>query len=339
MILFLPILARLLPTLAEGLFARGGVGALLGRGAAAGEGGVAEGLAEKAGQSAFKRAAATPQPKLQPQKSTLSQVVDLFMRREEDRRPQVPTRREVEPRRNYGPSAAEAGFASATPESMIGQARQHFEQRRQEAQEKERRESESLTAKSKQLATNLFALGKKTLGFEVAVYSAAKGLHGFASMVAENRREMGMWNAKIAGAFMQLEFGRQQRNIQTASQTEGSTKSLVSALDNLERELQPLRNATITIVNLGAVVAAQVAAIAAAAVKWMPLLGPLLKTAIAAEEELRKANEKKEEEASDFMRGFLDSLKGAARGAAPPGPVPPPKGPKAPLPPVIPRRP
>jgi hypothetical protein len=333
-ILFLPILARLLPTLAEGLFARGGVGALLGRGAAAEGSGVAEGLAEKAGQSTFKRAAAVPQPKMQPQKSTLSQVVDMFLQREEQRKPPVPTRREAEPHRNYGPSAAEAGFASATPESTIGQARQHFEQKRQESQEKELRESESLAAKSQALGKSLFGLGKKAAGLEFAAFGAAKGLQGFATMVADNRRELGMWNAKISGAFMQLEFGRQQRQIQEAKGTEGSTVSLVNALDDLEREFAPLKRDTVTLLNTAGFIAAKMA-------QGLVILGKFLPFMVifrALMEQIEK-NTKEEGDAEEPMRTFLGMLKGAAGGAAPPGPLPPPKGPKAPLPPVIPRRP
>lgn len=96
------------------------------------------------------------------------------------------------------------------------------------------------------------------------------GLKNFAEGVSESNRELGNWNGSLAVSFGQLDLKRQQLLINQGQETSGSGVMLNQTLGELLEEIQPLTNAATTAVNLLGVMATN----AARAITFLAKLNP-----------------------------------------------------------------
>lgn len=157
-------------------------------------------------------------------------------------------------------------------------------------------------------------------------------LKSFSGLIVESNRGLAMWNGTMAAAFLQLDLLKTHLDIQQAKATAGSAAAANDQFGELLQELQPLRNSVGTIMNILSVFASNTAIFMVEVVKGIPLLGGLL---AAANDYLKKIEDalKPKFDANDPMVAFLGALKNMPNNQR--GALPPPVGPRAPLPPII----
>ena len=173
------------------------------------------------------------------------------------------------------------------------------------------------------------AMGGAPLGlFNAALLSASRSAGEFGGAVLESRRSLADYNGAIASAFAQLEFQKIGMNIENARATQGSTTALAQSQMGFNREMQPIIQLGMNLINEVGIVATNTAKVYLAAAKMLGVTDKL--QAILTILEWFRGKAAKEDDTPPIIaavRGLAQDLKRPA--AMPPGnnqPAVPPMG-------------
>lgn len=145
------------------------------------------------------------------------------------------------------------GRSSSFGDIMSGRnsASNAAQQQRQEQQQQESIEGEQRRQEAADQVTGaLVKLSAGTMALNVAFLKMPGLMEKFSRSILSGQENLRKYNGEIANAFARLEYGDVVRSRQTANATSGSTKVLADATNAMADDLQELKQAGITIMNL-----------------------------------------------------------------------------------------
>lgn len=185
------------------------------------------------------------------------------------------------------------------------------------------------------------AAAVKLIGVIVGSLVAAPAiLKSFVGIISESNRELGMWDAKLAGSFAGLDILRTNLDIKTAGQTAETGSMLNEEFGRLLKELQPMRADMTNLLNVLGVGIAQT----------LREMVPMMKVGLDVLDgilfmggDIQKAldalalKDKMNQPPDDVLATLLgDIRRGLGRNPNQQVPLPPPIGPRDNLPPILP---
>ena len=164
------------------------------------------------------------------------------------------------------------------------------------------------------------------------VVTATLALRKFAGLIVESNSGLSLWNGAIANSFAELDARQQQRDLEQANATAGTTVTLNRLFGDLQEEFQPIRESLGSVANLLGIGVTQLARVGTILVKFGSILGPLGPIL----DKIEKALNKEQQNANDQLEEFRKRALGAGF-PIPPAPPPAPAIPPKPrLPPMMP---
>lgn len=163
-----------------------------------------------------------------------------------------------------------------------------------------------------QTATELFhALGPLTFGLTTlgaTTLAVNLGLKHFIESLIENRREMGQFNGRIAGAYARLDFQKFKLDMSEANQTSGSTQLMVNELMQLRKDIQPFKVMITTLTNVYAVAVMRYIEALLKGMMLMPGIGEKIAEIAGTLEEIEKDLKSKTDAGNTLDLKFMTDL-------------------------------
>lgn len=151
--------------------------------------------------------------------------------------------------------ASAASMPGLSPSQLLGMAGKSPQQIQQAHQQAQQQQADAQNPKPASTAQNAAQAALSLTGLATAAVLGIKAVKNFAGSIVDANEPLKKYNGAIAAAYARLEAGNIGRDVQTAHATAGSTSTLADSFDELLDEVRPIKDATITALNLAAIMA------------------------------------------------------------------------------------
>lgn len=150
-------------------------------------------------------------------------------------------------------AATQPGLSPSQMIGMMGNSRAQIDDAQQSAQDEQQRQALEKEAKKqkKKAVSGYKKLAGGAIGATVALLTIPLATKRFGEALVESRRDLAVFNGRIAAMFAQLDVQKFRLGIRTGRETQGSTLALGQALKEFRQEFQPLHEDMRTLKNKG----------------------------------------------------------------------------------------